>query len=180
MAKKKKEKKESVSEIMEQIIDKDALAKRKAMAAQPTNKHQPTKRKLIKIEEPKWFQKPISIDCFEIKESKNGKFYAQHKEWKKNIYIGGYDTKDELNKVLEDYCKNSKRSPMNKKAVKIAQAIWIATTTQALCPKAKQQPPYRGAETPQPQARPTIKFACAPLLARASVSAPHPARPKCG
>ena len=56
MAKKKKEKKESVSEIMEQIIDKDALAKRKAMAAQPTNKHQPTKRKLIKIEEPKWFQ----------------------------------------------------------------------------------------------------------------------------
>lgn len=118
MAKKKKEKKESVSEIMEQIIDKDALAQRKAMAVQATNKHQPTKRKLIKIEEPKWFQKPISIDCFEIKESKNGKFYAQHKEWKKNIYIGGYDTKDELNKVLEDYCKNSKRNPMNKKAVK--------------------------------------------------------------
>ena len=49
MAKKKKEKKESVSEIMEQIIDKDALAKRKAMAVQATNKHQPTKRKLIKI-----------------------------------------------------------------------------------------------------------------------------------
>ena len=62
---------------------------------------------------------------------------------------------------------------MNKRPLKLPQAIWLATTMQALCPKAKQRPPYRGAETPQPQARPANKFACPPVLARASVPAPR-------
>ena len=87
--------------------------------------HQPKKitgAKLIK-KEPRWFEKEITLDCFIKKTDKKGKHYAQHKEWKNNAWIGAYDTDEELDKVLKDYIKNSKRPAMERKEVKNLHSV---------------------------------------------------------
>ena len=64
-----------------------------------------------------WYKKEITPDCFTTKTDKNGKFYAQHNAWKKTIWIGPYNSEEELNKIIKKYVANSKKEPM--------QRIWI-------------------------------------------------------
>ncbi len=59
--------------------------------------------------EPKWFEKQITSDQFEIKQGKNGKFYSRHKEWKNNIWIGPYDSKEAVDKVINSYVSVTKK-----------------------------------------------------------------------
>ena len=73
--------------------------------------------------EKKWFEKEITADCFIKRSDKKGKYYAQHKEWKQNIWIGAYDTEKELDKVLKDYITSSKKPPMARLIVKNLHSI---------------------------------------------------------
>jgi hypothetical protein len=78
------------------------------------NIHLPKKR----IKEKKWFEKQITPEQFEIKQDKKGKFYAQHNEWKKTIWIGPYETNEELSKVIASYVSTSKKPFGERKPLK--------------------------------------------------------------
>lgn len=108
---KKKKPKLTTAEIMKAIIDEDLLKERKETASSAITKTTIVNEKFEII--PKWFQIPIKKSDFIIKEHEN-KFYAQHKEWKKNIWIGAYDNEDELNKVINSYVKETKKQSMDR------------------------------------------------------------------
>lgn len=83
--------------------------------------HLPKKRNT----EPKWFEKQIFQEDFEIKQDKNGKYYAKHKEWKKNIWIGPYETNDDVEKVIASYVSISKKPFGNRKELKNVHSIIV-------------------------------------------------------
>lgn len=72
-------------------------------------KNKQRKQKSRTAREPKWFEKQITSDQFEIKQGKNGKFYSRHKEWKSTIWIGPYDSKEAVNKVINSYVSVTKK-----------------------------------------------------------------------
>ena len=49
-----------------------------------------------------WYKKEITADCFEIRKGKDNLYYAHHKDWKKTVWIGPYDSEDEVKKVRSD------------------------------------------------------------------------------
>ena len=78
--------------------------------AKSTENHQPKKHK-TKL---RWFEQPMTADCFTTKTDRDGKFYAQHNAWKKTIWIGPYNSEEELNKIIKKYIANSKKKPMER------------------------------------------------------------------
>jgi len=72
---------------------------------------------------PKWYEKPISKDDFVSMTDKNGKVYGRHKEWKKTIWIGPYDTDEELSKVIASYVSVTKKPFGNRKEIKNIHSI---------------------------------------------------------
>ena len=81
--------------------------------------HLPKKRK----QEPKWFEKQITADQFEIKKDKNKKFYGHHEAWKNNVWIGPYDTEEELNKVIASYASITKKPFGQRKEIKNVHSV---------------------------------------------------------
>ena len=94
------------------------------MARRISNKHLPKKREQKPVEL-KWFQKPIEPTDFSIKKDKGGKLYAHHVAWKEHIWIGPYDTEEEIDKIIAQYVANSKRDPMKRKEFKNVHSILI-------------------------------------------------------
>ena len=111
-----KEKKKHIKDIMSAAINQEELDKRKAEAKEKEDK----KKKAIKINEPiadkpkQWWQLPILKTDFKSK-TIEGKFYAHHKEWKDNIWIGPYETKKELNSVISSYVNESSKDSLDRK-----------------------------------------------------------------
>lgn len=109
-----KKKKQTPSEVLAAIIDKDLLNKRKEKINKQENK--------VKIEDNinetnkklKWYEKPIFKEDFITKEY-NGKFYTKHKEWANNVWIGAYDNIEIVNEIILSYVKNSKKSILKRK-----------------------------------------------------------------
>ena len=90
------------------------------------HKHLP--KKMIKDEKPvelKWFQKKITEDSFTIKQDKKGKFYAHHNEWKDRVWIGPYDSKEEIDKVIDSYVSVTKKPFGSRKELKNVHSILI-------------------------------------------------------
>lgn len=83
--------------------------------------HLPKKKK----KEPKWFEGNITSDCFTIKKDNKGKFYGHHKAWKSNIWIGPYDSEEELNKVIASYVTITKKPFGQRKELKNVHSIII-------------------------------------------------------
>jgi len=111
---------------MESIFDLEALKARKKAAS-----HLPKKKEnkvTILKKEPKWFELPLTPDCFVKRTDKNGKVYAQHKEWKNTIWIGPYNNEDELNKVLKSYMAISKKSYLKKSSIENLHSIIMEET----------------------------------------------------
>ena len=81
--------------------------------------HMPKKRQI----EQKWFQKQIAADQFEIKQNKDGKYFAHHEAWKKTIWIGPYDTEEELTKVIASYVSVTKKPFGKRKELKNVHSI---------------------------------------------------------
>ena len=52
-------------------------------------------------------------DKFIIKEIEN-KFYAQYEGWKPNIWIGAYNSEQELLDVIKMYVKETKKKPIDR------------------------------------------------------------------
>lgn len=99
----KKEKRKSIKEIMENIIDKEALEKRKNSSKVNTKvENKPKEEEKSK----QWFQLPMEREKFSIHE-KNKKFYLRYTEWSKGVYAGVYDKKEECDELIENYIKIS-------------------------------------------------------------------------
>ncbi len=86
-----------------------------------STKHLPKKRQ----KEPKWFQKQISAEDFVVKTGKNGKIYGHHKEWKNAVWIGPYETEEEINKVIASYVSVTKKPFGQRKEIKNIHSIII-------------------------------------------------------
>lgn len=102
---------------MKAIIDEDLLSERRENSA--------SKQKIEVIEEVveekkeyKWFEIPIKKSDFLIKEH-DSKFYAKHKEWKKNIWIGAYESEKEVDDVIKSYVKETKKPPIDRKLINV-------------------------------------------------------------
>lgn len=108
--KKKLNSKKSVSDIMSTIIDKEELIKRKEKSVKNIEIIEEEKEKKETVELA-WWQKEIKKSDFKKKEI-NGEYFAQHKDWKENIYIGAYPSEKELDKVIKSYVDESKKPPM--------------------------------------------------------------------
>lgn len=119
----KKKEKQSITSIMEEIIDKEALETRKAMskAHLPKKVKEPVRKTK---NEPKWYEKAMTTDDFVKKQGKKGEIYVQHKAWKSNVYVGPYDLTT-ADRVIGDYIKNSKKALFKRKPIKDLHSILI-------------------------------------------------------
>ena len=64
-----------------------------------------------------WYRRPIEREAFSIKEGKDGKFYAQHNEWSKRVWIGPYVSMDKVNKIIDAYVDESLKGTLAKKTM---------------------------------------------------------------
>ena len=100
-------------EIMDKIIDKTLLKTRNKTNIKKTDEG------LIKITKEDnddeknlpWWRKEINEEDFTIYKYKN-KFYAQHKDWDKEIYIGAYDSLDIVKDVIQKEYAEDSRLPL--------------------------------------------------------------------
>lgn len=111
MARKRKEKL-SPEEIMERIIDKESLKERKSTLVKYDLEIKSNEKDKVEIEK-KWFEKPMVKDKFIIKEIEN-KLYAQYEGWKPNVWIGAYNSEQELLDVIKMYIKETKKKPIDR------------------------------------------------------------------
>lgn len=115
--KKKGKKKESVKEIMDAIIDKEALEERRRLAM-PKKRSEVVKNTEDKPKSVPWYKQPISDADFIRAESPDKKTYARHKAWKESVWIGPYESKASLESVITEYIRNAKRNVLKRKSVK--------------------------------------------------------------
>ena len=62
-----------------------------------------------------WYKRPIEREAFSYKEAKNGKLYLRHREWSNKTWIGPYDTKQDINSVINSYVLESLKAPLDRK-----------------------------------------------------------------
>ena len=94
------------------------------MARKVDDKHLPKKR--VKEQKPvelEWYQKQIESTDFVLKKDKNGKSYAHHIAWKSHIWIGPYDTEEELSKVISSYVSITKKPFGKRKEIKNIHSV---------------------------------------------------------
>lgn len=85
------------------------------------NSHLPKKR----LQKQKWFEGQITSEQFEIRKDKKEKFYGHHEAWKSTIWIGPYDTEEELNKVIASYVSTTKKPFGQRKEIKNVHSVII-------------------------------------------------------
>lgn len=62
-----------------------------------------------------WYRRQLTRDEFIHKKAKDGKFYVQHNEWHRTIWIGPYKDKDEAEEIITSYLEESKKSHLDRK-----------------------------------------------------------------
>jgi len=72
-----------------------------------------------------WYRRPIEREAFSIKEDKDGKFYAQHNEWSKRVWIGPYASMDKVNKIIDAYVDESLKGTLAKKTMDSIHSVII-------------------------------------------------------
>ena len=81
----------------------------------------------VEIKEVKtpWYKRPIEREAFSIKKGKNGKFYAQHNEWSKRVWIGPYHSEDEASKIIDSYIEESLKGSLHKKPMDSIHSVIV-------------------------------------------------------
>ena len=116
----RKKVKHYTKDILERVTikkDLDDIKKNKEELSKKNNKVTP--KKLPKIVQ--WWEKELKIDEFVTKEN-NGKWFGHYSVWKKNIWIGPYESEQEVNKVIKDYVRESKK-PIGSRILKNIHSI---------------------------------------------------------
>jgi hypothetical protein len=73
----------------------------------------------VEIKEKKipWYLKPILKESFSVKEGKDGMLYVHHEEWSPRVWIGGYKTKKDVEKIINSYVTESLKGTLQNKTV---------------------------------------------------------------
>lgn len=120
-----KKKKLTTEQIMEAIIDKDMLEERKNAASSKSKTTVVIETKVddsVEKEPLKWFELPIQKSDFKTK-TIDKQHYAQHKEWNKRVWIGPYDSKKELDKVILLYVDEMKKNVLERNLYNVHSVI---------------------------------------------------------
>lgn len=110
VTKKKKIPKTDPKKLMALVVDESLLESRKKND-KDSKKEEKTSEDVPKSSCNKWYN--IQKSDF-IKKEVKGNFYGQHKEWKKNIWIGPYSTEKELDKVINSYVTETKKDILHR------------------------------------------------------------------
>lgn len=123
MAKKstKHKSKLSSSEIMEKVINIEELEKRKQTLVKEEIIVPEEKEVLIK--EKRWWEVPMKKTFFKHKKIE-AKHYAQYEGWKKDVWIGPYNSEQELNEVIKSYIEETKK-PIGERKIENIHSIII-------------------------------------------------------
>lgn len=119
-----KKHKKSTEELMKAVIDEELLKKRKEEIESKKTTADDTETKVVNDKkELKWYEKPILEKDFKYKQVDN-EFYAQHKEWNKHVWIGGYPTEYEAKQVVKEYCKECKKDLLERNIKNIHSVLF--------------------------------------------------------
>ena len=100
--------------MLDKIIDKNLLKTRKDRCQQDKPSKKQTTQKIEPQTEKKWFQKPMVKEKFIIKE-KDDKFYAQYDGWPHNVWVGAYNSLEEVDSIINIYVKETKKKIADRK-----------------------------------------------------------------
>lgn len=109
-------------ELMDKIVDKLELERRKEKNISTSKESSIVEENNDGDIEKKWWQLPINKKDF-IKKNIDNKYYGHHKDWKEHIWIGAYDSEKELDKVIKSYVDETKKPPMYRKIENIHSII---------------------------------------------------------
>ena len=62
-----------------------------------------------------WYLRPIKREAFTVRVGKDKKFYAQHNEWSKRIWIGPYSSQKAVDNIIESYVTESLKGSLERK-----------------------------------------------------------------
>lgn len=122
VTKKKKIPKTDPKKLMALVVDESLLESRKKNENKDSKKEVETIKEEPKHSYNKWDN--IQKSDF-IKKESDGNFYAQHKEWKKNIWIGPYSTEKELDNVINSYVTETKKDILHRDIKNIHSVLMI-------------------------------------------------------
>lgn len=111
VTKKKKIPKTDPKKLMALVVDESLLENRKKNENKDSKREDKQSKEEPKTVYNKWDN--IQKSDF-IKKEVDGNFYGQHKEWKKNIWIGPYRTEKELDKVINSYVTETKKDILHR------------------------------------------------------------------
>jgi hypothetical protein len=68
--------------------------------------------KNVEIKEVKipWYKRPLEASEFVTRKGKDKKYYVQHNEWSKRVWIGPYNNENEAKSIIESYVFESLRT----------------------------------------------------------------------
>lgn len=62
-----------------------------------------------------WYRRPLIKEEFITRKGKDNKFYVQHNEWHRTIWVGPYNTSKDAEDIIESYLDESQKAPLDKK-----------------------------------------------------------------
>lgn len=121
---KAKKDRKTAKELMAMVVNEELLKAKKEESGNKTTQQKTEKPVEEEIKkEKKWYEKPILEKDFIYKQV-DGEFYAQHKEWNKHVWIGGYPNEYEAKQIVKDYCKECKKDILNRNIQNIHSVIF--------------------------------------------------------
>lgn len=71
----------------------------------------------VEIKEVKlpWYKRPIERKAFSYRKGKDNKLYVRHNEWSKHTWIGPYNTKNDVDRIIDSYVSESLKAPLDRK-----------------------------------------------------------------
>lgn len=111
----------SSSEIMEKVINVEELEKRKQILIKEEIILPEEEEVLIK--EKQWWEYPMKKTFFKHKKFE-GKHYSQYEGWRDDVWIGPYNSEQELNDVIKSYIEETKK-PIGERKIENIHSIII-------------------------------------------------------
>lgn len=72
-----------------------------------------------------WYRRQLDRKEFTYNKGQDGKFYIQHNEWHKTIFVGPYKTVHEAEDVINSYIAESKKINLDKKVDSRVHSVQI-------------------------------------------------------
>ena len=67
-----------------------------------------------KVKKLPWYKRPIERSAFISRKAKDGKHYVRHVEWAERIWIGPYNTIEDVDDIINSYVEKSADKPLDR------------------------------------------------------------------